>query len=178
MSDLSKFAQYIFHLARQLGFVDFDTATPRTIIDPRLRLKRVLVFLLVSVSSTATSVLFMLILGSNNDSDNYIHSLEAVIKRLEETLVITNVGISIFLLANTVYQICGLLLFASLKVGDSLVKLRARYIMLLIAGAGLLVWYFFSADFDMAKIFYALLTISTSLVIFVVTSHIDISKRD
>lgn len=178
MSDLSKFAQYIFHLARQLGFVDFDTETPLMITEPRLRLKRVLVFLLVSLSSTATSVFFMLILGSKNDSENYIHSLDAVINRLEETLEMTNVGMSIFLLANTVYQISGLLLFSSLKVGDSLVKLRSRYIMLLIAGAGLLVWYFFAADFDMAKIFYALLTISTSLVIFVTTAHIDISKRD
>jgi hypothetical protein len=113
----------------------------------------------------------MLILGSNNDSDNYIHSIDAVINRLEETLVMSNVGVTAYLLTNAFAQISGLLLSTSLK-GEKLTTLRPGYFVQVVAGLSFLTWYFSLADFDMAKIFYALITTGISSLIFVVTAHI------
>jgi len=70
-----------------------------------------------------------------------------------------------------------LLLSTSLK-GDKLTKLRPLSLVPVIAAMIFLTWYFFLADWEIVKIVYALLTIGVSLIIFIVTAHIGLSKSE
>ena len=171
MEYLSRFGQHLFDVARRLGLVQYEAGERQKTFALRERVGLLVLALFLSVSSSATSVFFMLILGPRNSSERYWHSLEKIFARLEETLVMSNVGVTAYLLTNAFAQISGLLLSTSLK-GEKLTTLRPGYFVQVVAGLSFLTWYFSLADFDMAKIFYALITTGISSLIFVVTAHI------
>jgi hypothetical protein len=177
MEYLSRFGQHLFDVARRVGLVQYEAGERQKTFALRERFGLLILALFFSVSSSATSVFFMLILGPRNSTVRYWDSLEKIFARLEETLVMSNVGITVYLLTNAFAQISGLLLSTSLK-GEKLTKLRPGYLVQVSAGLSLLTWYFFLANWEIGKIVYALLTIGISSLIFVVTAHIDMSKRE
>jgi hypothetical protein len=177
MESLSRFGQHLFDVARRLGFVEYEAGERQKTFALRERLVLSLVFLFVSASSTATGVLFVLFIAPKRTAPRPWESPEEVAAYLEPTLVLSIVGMSVYLFANAFAQIFGLLLSTSLK-GDKLTKLRPLSLVSVIAAMIFLTWYFFLADWEIVKIVYALLTIGVSLIIFIVTAHIGLSKSE
>ena len=176
MKSLPRYVQFLLTMSSKVGFVELFNPGQRTDEFVEAPLKRCFFLGFMSASATTLSITLLWVFGGRASSGRYTQSFEAVVSRLDQTLVFSAEGVIILFACSVVAQVSALLMVASRIKSKPLIRLLPLFWVLPLSAIMLFVGYLNMADWSLYKLFYGATGIGGAMGLFVIASWVEVLK--
>ncbi len=176
MKSLPRYVQFLLTVSSKVGFAELLHPAPNTDDLVKAPSRRSFFLVFMSASATTLSITLLWVFGGRASSGRHTQSFEAIISRLDQTLVFSAEGVVILFVCSMVAQVSALLMVASRIKSKPLIRLLPLFWALPLSAAMLFVGYLNLADWSLYKLFYGATGIGGAMGLFVIASWVEVLK--